>query len=50
MLQNGRLTNPLSVANGGGDICFVSKASKPALGPTQITCQAVTAWIFAAET
>jgi len=49
MLQDGRLTNPLPFADGGwgGHICFFSKASKPALRPTQITCQAITARVFA---
>jgi hypothetical protein len=50
MSQDGRLTNPLFIADGGRGrrhICFVSKASKPALGPTQIPCQAITARVFA---
>jgi hypothetical protein len=49
MLQDGRLTNTLSIADGGGGggVCFISKAFKPALGPTQIPCQAITARVFA---
>jgi hypothetical protein len=42
MLQDGRLTNPLSIADEGGGGIFVSF-----LKPTQILCQAIKARVFA---